>query len=162
MLLCTVARETGYKFKNYDPAPMGSTSSIFQTHDIPGEKLAKRKKLDLWTSGDMPLGLTFMHRKFDAAMVAFLDLVRQLAEFVERDGSRAGSREASPRSATSRKVIAMPYKIEGDKIGGESIRLGGFQDDGWSTACKYVLTCCKYLLAHVSNAGQGLRSRSSQ
>lgn len=162
LLLCTVARETGYKFKNYEPAPMGSTSAIYQTHDpTTCERLSKRKKLDLWTSGDLPLGLMFMHRRFDSAMVAFLDLVKQLADFVEADGRRLpsiGSRESSPRTG-GRKVITMPYKIEGDKIGGESIRLGGFQDDGWSTACKYVLTCCKYLLAHVSNAGQGLRRR---
>ena len=168
LLLATVARSVGYKFKGYELAPMGSTSSIIQV----GEK-GKKRKLELWTqagAGDMILGLTFMHRKFDAAMVAFLECLKQLGDFVEvqsrntmeqqRVGS-LGSRDGSPAvigtaGRRREKGLQLPYLIEGDKIGGYSIRLGVAQDDGWSSACKYVLTCCKYLLAHVSNAGLGL------
>lgn len=168
LLLSTVARSVGYKFKGYELAPMGSTSSIIQV----GEK-GKRRKLELWTqagAGDMILGLTFMHRKFDAAMVAFLECLKQLGDFVEVQSrntmeqqrvGRLGSRDGSPAVAGTagrrrEKGLQLPYLIEGDKIGGYSIRLGVAQDDGWSSACKYVLTCCKYLLAHVSNAGLGL------
>lgn len=87
----------------------------------------------------MPLGLTFMHRKFDNAMVAFLECMRQLGAFVEAATVRTG------------RPIKLPYKIEGDKIGDISIKLGIAQDDDWSKACKYTLTCCKFLLAHASN-----------
>jgi beclin 1 len=87
----------------------------------------------------MPLGLTFMHRKFDNAMTAFLDLVRQLGAFVHAQTAAEGT------------PLSLPYRIEGDRIGDVSIRLGVAQDDGWTKACKLTLTCCKFLLAHASN-----------
>jgi beclin 1 len=39
--------------------------------------------LELFSSGDLPLGRLFMHRKLDSAMVAFLDCLRQLGDFAE-------------------------------------------------------------------------------
>ena len=39
--------------------------------------------LELYSSGDLPLGRLFMHRKLDSAMVAFLDCLRQLGDFAE-------------------------------------------------------------------------------
>jgi beclin 1 len=46
----------------------------------------------------------------------------------------------------------MPYPINKDKIGEVSIKLGNFgQEEQWTKACKYTLTCCKFLLAHASH-----------
>ncbi len=169
LLLYTVARSAEFNFRGYQLAPMGSTSSIIQL----AERGGKRRKLDLWTQGDLPLGLTFMHRRFDAAMVAFLDCLKQLGDYVEAEtannptvspprtmsprsvGDQASVRESTRVLRGVKRGLELPYQIEGDKIGGFSIRLGVAQDDGWSSACKYVLTCCKYLLAHVSNASLG-------
>jgi beclin 1 len=162
LLLSTVARTVGFRFAGYDLVPMGSTSRIIKLS--PGNATGgtggrpKRYVLELYTSGDMPLGLTFMHRRFDAAMAAFLDCLSQLGSFVEKESARiANNSSSSPGSARGsvdgRKAsagVSLPYIIEGDKIGGVSIRLGMAQDDSWSSACKYVLTCCKFLLAHVS------------
>jgi beclin 1 len=83
-----------------------------------------------------------MHRKFDNAMVAFLECMRQLGAFVVQETTRAG------------RALKLPYKIEGEKIDDVSIRLGIAQDDLWSKACKYTLTCCKFLLAHASNVNR--------
>jgi beclin 1 len=148
LLLATVAERLGFKFENYDLQPMGSTSRIIKI-DHPSltntrnssrrTPATKRTILELYSSGDMPLGLTFMHRKFDLAMVAFLECMRQLGSFVESETSRVG------------RPIKLPYKIEGEKIGDVSIKLGIAQDDDWSKACKFALTCCKFLLAHASN-----------
>lgn len=159
LLLVTVAEKLEYKFHGYDPQPMGSTSKIVR-YDMPSpssSKLGSRalqappKKhvLELYSSGDMPLGLTFMHRKFDNAMVAFLELVRQLGAHVQR------------QTELSANMLSLPYKIEGDKIGDVSIKLGIAQDDGWTKACKLTLTCCKFLLAHASNVGSTTRSLST-
>ncbi|KAG6055865.1 Vacuolar protein-sorting-associated protein 30 [Claviceps sp. LM77 group G4] len=158
LLLVTVADKLDYKFSGYDPQPMGSTSKIIR-YDLPGPSSSrlgsraaqplpppKKHVLELYSSGDMPLGLTFMHRKFDNAMVAFLELVRQLGAHVQR------------RTERSVNVLSLPYKIEGDKIGEVSIKLGIAQDDGWTKACKLTLTCCKFLLAYASNAGSMARS----
>jgi len=101
--------------------------------------------LELYSSGDIPLGRTILHRRFNEAMVAFLDCLRQLAQFVEHgqgQGQQAGG-------------LKLPYPIEKDKIGDISIKLGVSQDEQWTTACKYTLTVCKYLLAHASNVGGG-------
>ncbi|KAK4101612.1 APG6-domain-containing protein [Parathielavia hyrcaniae] len=164
LLLVTVADKLGYHFEGYEPQPMGSTSRIVR-YDQPsptssrlGSATAdaatgtnprsapppppKRHVLDLYSSGDMPLGLTFMHRKFDNAMTAFLELVRQLGAHVHAQ-TAASEVGGSP--------LSLPYRIEGDRIGDVSIRLGVAQDDGWTKACKLTLTCCKFLLAHASN-----------
>lgn len=155
-LLVTVAEKLGYKFDGYDPQPMGSTSKIvrYEISSPSSSRLGSRavqpppKKhvLELFSSGDMPLGLTFMHRKFDNAMVGFLELVRQLGAFVQRQTEASGN------------PLSLPYKIDGDKIGDVSIKLGIAQDDGWTKACKLTLTCCKFLLAHASNVTASARN----
>jgi beclin len=162
LLLVTVADKLGYRFEGYEPQPMGSTSRIVKVDPVSpsssrigGHRSApppppKRHVLDLFSSGDMPLGLLFMHRKFDNAMVAFLELVRQLGAYVEQQtATENGS------------ALNLPYTIEGDKIGDVSIKLGIGQDDGWTKACKMTLTCCKFLLAHASNASSVSNGRVS-
>ena len=154
LLLSTVAERLGFKFDGYDLQPMGSTSRIIRyEHPSPTNSRTDNQRssstrptrkaiLELFSSGDMPLGFTFMHRKFDIAMVAFLECMRQLGAFVERESAR--------QSETGR-GLSLPYKIDGEKIGDVSIKLGIAQDDAWSRACKFTLTCCKFLLAHASN-----------
>jgi beclin 1 len=163
LLLATVAEKLGFNFDGYDLQPMGSTSRIIR-YDYPSPSSSragsqrgsssrppKKSVLELYSSGDMPLGLTFMHRRFDTAMVAFLACMKQLGDFVEKE---------SARMSESGRGLSLPYKIEGERIGDVSIKLGIAQDDAWSRACKFTLTCCKFLLAHASNinAPNGRRS----
>ena len=161
LLLVTVAEKLNYRFEGFEPQPMGSTSRIVRLEPVSpassrlsggGNRTApppppKRHVLDLFSSGDMPLGLTFMHRKFDNAMTAFLELVRQLGVHVEKQTRADGN------------SLGLPYRIEGDKINDVSIKLGIAQDDGWTKACKLTLTCCKFLLAHASNVSAGQNPR---
>ena len=161
LLLVTVADKLGYKFEGYEPQPTGSTSRIirYDTVSPSSSRLGgyrnapppapKKHVLDLYSSGDMPLGLTFMHRKFDNAMIAFLELVRQLGAHVQQQTTADGN------------PLSLPYNIEGDKIGEVSIKLGIAQDDGWTKACKLTLTCCKFLLAHASNVNSISNGRVS-
>ena len=76
-------------------------------------------------------------------MVAFLDCLRQLGAFVEHGGP---AQAAAPG-------LKLPYEIKKDRIGDASIKLAFNQDEAWTRACKYTLTCCKFLLAHASNVG---------
>ena len=56
----------------------------------------------------------------------------------------------------------MPYEIKRDKIGDASIKLGFNQnDETWTRACKYTLTCCKFLLAHASNVASAGSNKSA-
>ncbi|KAK3394361.1 autophagy protein Apg6-domain-containing protein [Podospora didyma] len=166
LLLVTVAEKLGYRFQGFEPQPMGSTSRIIRFDPVSPAAASraggsgsggatasapppppKRQTLELFSSGDMPLGLTFMHRKFDNAMTAFLDLVRQLGLHVQQQTEADGGNP-----------LSLPYRIEGDRIGDVSIKLGIAQDDGWTKACKLTLTCCKFLLAHASNVSAGARA----
>jgi beclin 1 len=167
LLLVTVADKLGYRFDGYEPQPMGSTSRIVRFDPVsassssragsgaPPPQPPKKHVLELYSSGDMPLGLTFMHRKFDNAMTAFLELVRQLGVFVQRQ--TAGGENGGGGGGEG---LSLPYRIEGDRIGDVSIKLGIAQDDGWTKACKLTLTCCKFLLAHASNVSSANAGRA--
>jgi beclin 1 len=65
---------------------MGSVSKIEELKSDPSNPSStppKSTMLELFSSGDLPLGRLFMHRKLDSAMVAFLDCLRQLGDFAE-------------------------------------------------------------------------------
>jgi beclin len=177
LLLATVAERLRFSFQGYRLRPQGSTSRIEkleypqQTPDLQRQSTGGRDRglnsaaanpepkitlLDLFSSGDMAIGRLLNHRKFDGGMVAFLDCLAQIGEHVERTSGmdmnvKPSLRNAGVRKPPSKRVL--PYSIEGDKIDGISIKLGaGFsQDENFTKACKYALTCCKFLLAHVSN-----------
>lgn len=189
LLLNTVADKLGFSFRGYRIKPMGSMSRIEKIENTPASATsstsqanqassspnsqAKITPLDLFSSGDLPIGRMMFHRRLDAGMVAFLECLRQLGEFVQTgDVSAAGSTGSSnsspvmgvksPNKAKSSKpattavaepTTALPYRIHKDKIADVSIKLGVSQDEAWTRACKYALTCCKFLLAHASNTG---------
>ncbi|KAI4122463.1 MAG: hypothetical protein LQ338_005806 [Usnochroma carphineum] len=175
LLLATVAGKLGFEFRGYRMRPMGSTSYIekfetssssssrepaaSQTSSTPTAPSSpsstqhppKTTTLDLFSSGDLPLGANkFLHRRLDAGMAAFLECVRQLGAFVETSASPSPS---STTSSPTKGIVKLPYEIQKDKIHGVSIKLGAGTDETWTRACKYALTCCKFLLAHASNVG---------
>lgn len=176
LLVVTVADKLAYKFEGYEPLPMGSTSKIV-SYDYPSPASSrltaaaadqaqqqrrsgpppapKKTVLELYSSGDITSHLPW-NRKFDKGMIAFLELVRQLGAHVHqqtlmKDGGGGGGEY--PAAAP----LALPYKIDGDKIGDDrighfSIKLGlANNEEGWTKACKFALTCCKFLIAHASN-----------
>ncbi|KAI1431372.1 autophagy protein Apg6-domain-containing protein [Xylaria sp. CBS 124048] len=163
LLVVTVADKLGYKFVDgYEPVPMGSTSKIIKYDYISASSsrlgaqrtgpppAPKKSVLDLYSTGDLPLQKLW-NRSFDKGMVAFLELIRQLGAFVHEQ-----TKTDTGAQAYSNSPLVLPYKIEGDKIGDDrighfSIRLGITNDEGWTKACKFALTCCKFLIAHTSN-----------
>ena len=176
LLLATVAEKLGFAFRGYKIRPMGSTSKIEKLEYPPStseqspsintpsrtsastsqqqNQQPKVTTLDLFSSGDLPLGRMLLHRRLDAGMVAFLECLRQLGEFVEMNNPSVPSHTNSPNPTSP-----LPYTIKKDKIGDASIKLGVSQDEAWTRACKYALTCCKFLLAHASNVGSEDRRR---
>lgn len=154
LLLATVADKLSYKFNGYRLKPLGSTSTVEKIELMPrgstrdglgstGEKPVT--SFSLFYSSDFPLSLAILHRSFDNAMIAFLECVRQLGKHVERNTQDHPLGEG--------KGLKLPYEIRKDKIHDCSIKLPGFggEEESWTKACKYTLTCCKFLLAHASN-----------
>ncbi|KAH8689080.1 autophagy protein Apg6-domain-containing protein [Talaromyces proteolyticus] len=175
LLLATIAEKLGFHFQGYRLKPMGSNSKIEKLEDQTSsptqstnqpQAMARRAdgtpvprkvtSLDLFSSGDMPLSLPWVHRRFDAAMVSFLECLRQLGEYVENAPIPLSSR----RGHTGGRKL--PYEIRRDKIGDASIKLGFNQnDEQWTRACKYTLTCCKYLLAIASDVASVAATNAS-
>lgn len=173
LLLATLAERLGYKFKGYELSPMGSTSTITrleakptasatttdttqESSSSPSSPSLTRHRLELYSSGDFPINFGFLHRKFDTAMVAFLECLRQLGDFVENTGAHAGAASLglagpAPAAAVPPGGVKMPYEIRKDRIHDQSIRLAMNKEESWTKACKYTLTCCKYLLAYANN-----------
>ncbi len=165
LLLAIVAEKLGFIFRGYKLKPMGSTSRIERIILKPPKTPSSKPEvyyehLDLFSSGDLPLGRIILHRRLDIGMTAFLECIRQLGEFVE---TGAAPPRASPSNNNNHRHsigstegggergIKLPYEIDIDKIGDTSIKLANSPDEAWTRACKYVLTCCKFLLAHASN-----------
>ncbi|KAI4171493.1 MAG: hypothetical protein LQ343_004231 [Gyalolechia ehrenbergii] len=130
------------------PAPTAPPSPTHSSSQRP-----KTQTVDLFSSGDLPLGAgRFLHRRLDAGMIAFIECIRQLGEFVEDSAVAATATAASespnsaaPRSTESRNarpgIVKLPYPIKKDKISDVSIKLAVSNDEAWTRACKYTLTC---------------------
>jgi len=127
LLLNTLANKMEYKFQNYRLIPNGSFSRIERTTD--------GRVLDLFTTGE--IGRFFKSGRSDA-MVAFLDCLKQLGVVAE--------------SRDKEKTFKVPYPIEGDLIGGCSIK-AQFNDVEWTRSLKFTLTNLKWLLAWSSHQG---------
>jgi beclin 1 len=168
LLLATLAERLNYRFQGYELHPMGSTSTISKLEVKGSSSVAEsrqsstanspsvaRQRLELYSSGDFPINFGFLHRKFDTAMVAFLECLRQLGEFVENQGVHAGSSLSVGMGGPG---VKMPYEIRKDRIHDQSIKLALNKEESWTKACKYTLTCCKYLLAHANNV-ESIRAR---
>lgn len=117
-LLITLARKVGLEFQDYAIHPMGSFSTVEKVGN--GER---REVYELHGSGDWQLGRLLTDRRFDHAMVAFLECLRQLcAHVTARDPH-----------------VKLPHTIHRDKIGGASIRLQFGSDEIWTRALRNVL-----------------------
>lgn len=87
-------------------------------------------------SSDYALNRLFLNRRFDHAMVAMLNCLKQLSDYAEQKD----------------RSIRLPYRINKDKIGELSIRLQFNQDELWTKALRYMLTNMKWILIFASRA----------
>lgn len=135
LLLATVAMKLDFKFNGYRLRPLGSVSKIDKIETDARGNLVKTISLELYSSGDYTFERFINYKRLDSAMVAFLNCLKQIGEHVE-------SLDSS---------LKLPYVIDGDKIGGSSIRLSiNASNESWTNACKYVLTNAKWILAFAS------------
>ncbi|KAF9111084.1 autophagy protein 6 [Mortierella sp. AM989] len=127
LLLHTIANKLNFTFKTYRLVPLGSFSRIDK---IEGD----RASYELYGSGD--LRMLFLNRRFDTAMVAFLNCLQQLGDYAEQQGHK----------------LELPYKINKDRIGDACIRSQFNQGETWTRALKYTLTNTKWILAYASSS----------
>ncbi|GAA5924071.1 hypothetical protein JCM3775_005587 [Rhodotorula graminis] len=131
LLLYTMARKFGHPdFDGYRLVPCGSFSCIERL----GEKGEVVQVLELYGSGDFAVTRLLQNRRFDHAMVAFLECLRQLSDWV---------------CARDRRV-RLPHAVVKDRIGDVSIKLQFGSDEAWTRALRHVLLDLKILLGRAS------------
>ncbi|TNY21036.1 autophagy protein Apg6-domain-containing protein [Rhodotorula diobovata] len=131
LLLHTVARKFGCPpFAGYRLVPCGSFSCIEKL----GEGGEVVQVLELYGSGDFAVTRLLQNRRFDHAMVAFLECLRQLSEWVTARDAR----------------VRLPHAVVKDRIGDVSIKLQFGSDEAWTRALRHVLLDLKILLGRAS------------
>ncbi|PIA15708.1 autophagy protein 6 [Coemansia reversa NRRL 1564] len=132
LLLQTVARRLELDFVGFRLIPMGFFSRIER---IPDGGDGETVTLELFGSGDLYLGRLFQNRRFDSAMVAYLECLRQVVQKIT---------VLNPQ-------LRVPYDIDHDKIGAASIKPQFGQDDVWTRACRNTLMNARWALAFASS-----------
>ncbi|XP_067948091.1 beclin-1-like isoform X2 [Watersipora subatra] len=131
LLLHALARKMKLTFQRYRLVPYGNHSYMESLTD-------KSKELPLYCSGGYKF--VFADKKFDHAMVAFLDCLKQLQQSIE----------------LCDKEFLLPYKISDDKLvdnrtnSSYSIRAQLNSEEQWTKALKFLLTTLKWCITWVS------------
>ncbi|EIM20365.1 autophagy protein 6 [Wallemia mellicola CBS 633.66] len=132
LLLYSVANKLNFEFMNARIIPLGSFSKIEKATLT--QNVLKWETLELYHPGS---ALSMLHtRRFDQAMITFLDMLKQLLDWI------------SARDMT----VKWPYKITKERIGDNSIRLPGqftgdkTADEEWTRALRGLLGTSKVLV----------------
>lgn len=142
LLLATVTKRLNFKLTGYRLRPMGSTSRIDRIEPASN----KVTTLDVFSSGEYQFERMFISSKFDQAMIAIVDIMRQIVANFESTSSSSAGGEA----------LTVPYKMSGNYIENESILLSSkVCSNEWTTACKFLLTNLKWILAYTSAHSAG-------
>lgn len=123
LLLDALIKKCNIPMTQYRLQPRGSYSVIQAAGDV----------LELYSS-DGGLTRFFSDRRFDQAMTAFLGCLKDVTKFLQKDPT-----------------MRLPFKIEGDKVGGFSVRVQFNQDERWTKALKFMLTDLKWIIAFVES-----------
>ncbi|KAG0144558.1 hypothetical protein CROQUDRAFT_47205 [Cronartium quercuum f. sp. fusiforme G11] len=122
LLLQTLCRRFSMTLDGYKLIPLGSFSRIEKTK-------GDQTNLELFGSDDFAFARMLHNRRFDNAMVDFLECLRQVLEVAVR---------RNPRNK-------IPFRIHKDKIGEVSIKLSFSSEEAWTTALRHVLFTLKVL-----------------
>ncbi|KAJ7901786.1 autophagy protein Apg6-domain-containing protein [Mycena olivaceomarginata] len=132
LLLYTIARKLDCTFENYRLVPMGSFSRIEKTT---GDKA----NYELYSSGNLNIVQLLHNRRFDLAMVAFLECLKQVMDYIKSQDP----------------TVEFPHQIVKDKIGDVSVKLKFNQDEAWTRSLRHVLLALKICLKWATNGANG-------
>jgi len=129
---------------------MGSFSRIEKTT---GDKA----NYELYGSGDMHFGRLLHNRRFDIAMVAFLDCLKHLMDHIKsQDASVDFPHQSVSIIEVEDTITDMDYtRISKDKIGDVSVKLQFNQEEAWTRSLRHVLLALKICLKWATNGVNG-------
>lgn len=128
LLLHTMARSCDFEFSKFKLLPMGSYPRISDS----------RNTYELYGPVTQ-----FLRANYDKAMVCFLTCVQEFAIYAQNYDIEKNTKPA----------FELPYKIEGDKICGHTVRLRFNGLDKWTKALKYMLANLKVTLVWLTSSG---------
>ncbi|CAK5281515.1 unnamed protein product [Mycena citricolor] len=132
LLLYTLGRKLDCTFENYRLVPMGSFSRIERTS-------ADKASYELYSSGNLNMLQLLHNRRFDLAMVAFLECLKQIMDYIKSQDPN----------------VEFPHQIIKDKIGDVSVKLKFNQDEAWTRSLRHVLLALKICLKWATNGTNG-------
>jgi beclin len=128
---------------------MGSFSRIEKTT---GDKAT----YELYGSGDMHLGRLLHNRRFDFAMVAFLDCLKNLIDHVKSQDPNVDFPHQYDFFHLLVTILNLFIsRIVKDKIGEASVKLQFSQEEAWTRSLRHVLLALKILLKWTTNGTNG-------
>ncbi|KJA27881.1 hypothetical protein HYPSUDRAFT_130414 [Hypholoma sublateritium FD-334 SS-4] len=149
LLLYTIARKLDYTFEHYRLIPMGSFSRIEKTS---GDKA----NYELYGSGDLHFGRLLHNRRFDIAMVAFLDCLKHMMDYIKlQDASVDFPHQFVEIFCCSTCSTNRTTRISKDKIGDVSVKLQFNQEEAWTRSLRHVLLALKICLKWATNGTNG-------
>ncbi|EWM25124.1 beclin 1 [Nannochloropsis gaditana] len=139
LLLDTLVKQTGFRFRRLELVPFGSFSKILRSpcdlSDVETKLMPNSPRITASNAMSFyydEANLAFFPRRnMNAALVAFLQCVEEFGSHVEG---------LDP-------TIRLPHRVQGNKIGGLPIVLTPGEEDTWNRALKYLLTDLKWLSA---------------
>ncbi|EMR11383.1 hypothetical protein PNEG_00408 [Pneumocystis murina B123] len=136
LLLHSIAKKLNFKFSEYKLNPLGSTSTIdkLEFHNDSSYP-SKTISFELYNSDNLLIKRFFMQKKFDIAMISFLQCLKQIGDYLK---------QIDPS-------FKFPYKIQKDKIGNANISISFNSDEIWTRSLKYLLTNLKYIIAYTTH-----------
>ncbi|KAI8460976.1 autophagy protein Apg6-domain-containing protein [Phakopsora pachyrhizi] len=136
LLLQTLCKRMNFTLDGYRLIPMGSFSKIERSK-------SDKACLELFGSDDFAFTRVLHNRRFDNAMVEFLECLRQVSE------------QAVKRGFNSK----LPFNIHKDKIGEYSIKLSFSSDEAWTGALRHVLYTLKVINSALDHPPQALNRK---
>eukprot|EP00920_Eleutheroschizon_duboscqi_P041965 GHVT01100643.1.p1 GENE.GHVT01100643.1~~GHVT01100643.1.p1 ORF type:complete len:769 (+),score=192.40 GHVT01100643.1:1022-3328(+) len=156
LLYDVLATKCNFRSPSCRLIPRGSSSLLVRISD--------GARLELYGT-DGGFSRFFAGRRFDQAMVAFMQCTQELLEWLEQcrqkrlaqfasGGGRGGPHSGNGRAGGRRlsggmRPIRLPFELQGERTEGISIRLQGNQDAQWTKALKFFLIDYKWLILHV-------------
>lgn len=141
---------TTERLGSYRLQPLGSFSRIEKTT---GDK----SSYELYGSGDLHLSRLLHNRRFDLAMVAFLDCLKHLIDHIKSQDAQVDfpHQYALQRRYENRSTDTPLSRISKDKIGDVSVKLQFNQEEAWTRSLRHVLLALKICLKWATNGANG-------
>lgn len=140
LLICALAMSCELDFSDHKLVPMGSFSKLYKCHE-------PQVAYELYGSGSAPLGRLFGTGRLDRGVAMLLCCVNELLAMATANPHVGTAAVAGAAGVHDAKDSRPPHAIEGDLVGGLSVRLFFNQEEQWTRAFRNLLENLSWMLA---------------